>query len=499
MVEVAGVSREELRASLQKLDAAVLVEYLIDSLLLVRQLQSEVTVLNAEVVRLKQRPDTHSGNSSMPPSSDHPKPKSEQKRARKEARLRRKKGKVRKQGGQPGHEGHFRPREDNPDVTKVHTPSECSRCHHPIDSSCILNDVKPIWHQRYELLERPVQVIEDLSLACLCPGCGEVTQEALPEEITKAAYGPRLSAVGLFLRGVAQSSVRDVVEFFQSVFKVPASLGTVSNFEGRLAGVLNEPYQEVLAAIQQARVVNVDDTGWYFLSERNVLWVATTNELVAYRIDVSKGRDAFQKVVGVDFDGIVGSDRAKAYDHLDPKLRQVCWAHLDRNFQKLFDAGGPGREMAEWALREIDALFTAWHRCQAGEISHEQLAGELRLIKARFRRLLDTGMNYPDASVHEICKSLSKLWDGLWTFSRVEGVEPTNNSAERGARPAVTLRKTSNGSQSARGNRFVETILTAVETLKKQGRNAYEYLVAAMEAWFQGVSAPSLLPDGPGG
>lgn len=499
MVEVANASREVLRESLLKLDPAVLVEHLIDAMFLIRQLQGEVAALRAEVERLKQRPDTHSGNSSMPPSSDRPKSKSERKEARKQARLRKKKGVFLKRGGQPGHEGHFRPREEKPNHTIPHLPPACSHCQHPLDALSVEKAIEPIWHQIYELVPAPVEVTEHVAPACRCTNCGQITQESLPEEITKAAYGPRLAGAGLFLRGVAQSSLRDVVEFFKSVFGVPASLGTVSNFEGRLAEVLEQPHTEVLDAIQRARVVNVDDTNWYLLSERNVLWVATTSELVAYRIDISKGRDAFQKVVGVDFEGIVGSDRAKAYDDLDPKRRQVCWAHLDRNFQKLFDIGGPGREMAEWALREIDALFSVWHRYQDDKIPHGKLSGELRLIKARFRRLLDTGMNYGEASVHEICKSLSKLWDALWTFSRVEGVEPTNNSAERGARPAVTLRKTSNGSQSQRGNRFIERILTAVETLKKQGRNAYAYLVAAMDAYLRGTAAPSLLPDVPAG
>jgi transposase len=224
------------------------------------------------------------------------------------------------------------------------------------------------------------------------------------------------------------------------------------------------------------------------------LWVATTEELVVYRIDASKGREAFQKLLGVDFPGIVGSDRAKAYDRRDPRLRQVCWAHLDRNFQKLYDSGGQGQNLARAFLFAIDDLFAFWHQYQQGTRSKEQFLEKLTFVKTRFRDLLDLGMADNLATVHEICESLNKLWDALWTFSRVDGVEPTNNSAERAGRPAVTLRKTSLGSQSERGNQFVQRVLTAVETLKKQGRNAYGYLVVAIDAAIRGVEAPSLLP-----
>jgi transposase len=210
--------------------------------------------------------------------------------------------------------------------------------------------------------------------------------------------------------------------------------------------------------------------------------------------DVSKGREAFHKLLGVDFQGIVGSDRAKAYDKRDPKLRQVCWAHLDRNFQKLYDSGGNGQNLANGFLFAIDDLFAFWHQYQQGTRTKEQFSEKLNFVKTRFRDLLDLGMQDNLSTVHEISKSLNKLWDALWTFSRVDGVEPTNNSAERAGRPAVTLRKTSLGSQSERGNRFVETALTAVETLKKQGRNAYDYLVAAIDAAIRGIAAPSLLP-----
>jgi transposase len=485
-------SRQELFAYLKDVDNSVLVEKLVDALM-------EIQRLRLEIEQLKAKPETHSGNSSMPPSTDRPKTKAEQKKARQEARERRKKGEAKPKGGQPGHKGHFRERELEPDRTEQYLPPCCPECSGPVDASCITTAIEPIWHQIYELVLKPVEVIEHRSPGCQCPGCGAVFQMPLPETVTKAAYGPRLAAFGLFLRGVAQSSTRDVVEIFKTILKTPASLGTISNFEARLADVLAIPYEEVLEALQRAKIVNVDETTWYMLSERNVLWVATTEDLVAYRIDTSKGREAFEKLLGVDFEGIVGSDRAKAYDDRDPALRQVCWAHLDRNFQKLYDTGGKGKKLAEAFLHKIDELFVLWHQYQEDALSKEQFSEKIGELKYAFSGLMDEALENTESSVHEICNSLDNIWEALWTFSRVDGVEPTNNSAERAARPAVTLRKTSLGSQSERGNRFVAYTLTAVQTLRKQGRNAYEYLVAAMEAWRQGNQAPSLLPSTPSG
>lgn len=491
MVEARVDSRVELLTALQGLDSSALIEKLVDALLELERLREENRKLKAKV-------EPHSGNSSMPPSSDKLRTKAEQKKLRQEAR-KRKKGEPKSSGGQPGHKGNFREREVKPDHEKVHLPPHCPKCLLPVNDSFVSKGIEPIWHQIYELVLKPVEVTEHQSPGCQCPGCGEVFQMPLPEEVTKAAYGPRLAAVGLFLRGVAQSSTRDVVEFFKTVLKAPASQGTVSNFEARLADVLAIPYEEVLEAIKRAKIVNVDETTWYMMSERNVLWVATTEDLVVYRIDSSKGRDAFQKLLGENFPGIVGSDRAKAYDGRDPRLRQTCWAHLDRNFQKLYDLGGTGKRLAEAFLLEIDELFSLWHQHQDETITKEKFSARMNLLKSRFSKLMDQALKNADNSVYEICDSLDNMWEALWTFSIVPGVEPTNNSAERGARPAVTLRKTSLGSQSERGNRFVESILTAVETLKKQGRNSYEYLVAAIDAWIRGIQAPSMLLPTPSG
>lgn len=480
------MSKRPSREQLEGLDRDALLQ-------LVLALFDENVALQERVRQLEARLNTNSGNSSVPPSADSPKSKAEQKKARQERRRLRKKGKRRKRGGQPGHVGHFRNPPERVDHTNTIIPPKCFDCHAPLDKSSVDRTIDPVRHYTYELVERPVEVTEHQCPVCRCSRCGGTSQALLPPELRKSTLGPRLTAVGLFLRAGIQSSTRDVVEFFSTVFDTPISLGTVSNLEGRFTEALEKPYGEALDVARIAKMLNIDETTWYEESNRRVIWIATNAELAVYRIDLSKGREALHKLIGVDFRGIVGSDRAKAYNGIPPEQRQVCWAHLDRNYQKLYDSGEEGRQLAAKALVEIDALFRIWHEYKRGQLDHDQLAQRLRPVKARFRKILDQGMGNPDEHLQGISVALDEIWDALWTFTKHPGVEPTNNAAEREGRPAVTLRKTSLGSQSERGTRFVERSLSAIQTLKKQGRRVFDYIVEVVTRALAGESAPSFL------
>ena len=484
-------------AAFRGLDREELVLALVAALAQNDSLRAEVLALTEKVRGLESRLNTHSGNSSIPPSADPPKSKAEQKKARQEKRRARRKGPKRGRGGQPGHAGRFRKRVSKEGVseTRVLVPPECPHCSAPLDAGCAVGEKETPWHQVHELATRLIDVIEYLRPLCKCPGCGGRSRAELPPEVGRSVLGPRLTALSLFLRGQLQSSERDVVELFSTVLDTKISLGTVSNCEAKLTEALSQPYQEVLDAISGAKFVNVDETTWYQQSNYMVLWVATNDELAAYQIDPSKGREAFHRLLGVEFKGIIGSDRAKTYDSIPPARRQICWGHLDRNFQKLYDAGGEGSHIAKRVTETIDELFHIWHKVADGKLAHHDLARALRDVQDRFGGLLNEGLLPSVPDMNGICVALAHLWDGLWTFTKIEDVEPTNNAAERAARPAVTLRKTSLGSQSERGSRFIERMMTAIQTLRKQGRSTYAYLVSAIKAYFIGKPAPSLLPQ----
>ena len=169
---------------------------------------------------------------------------------------------------------------------------------------------------------------------------------------------------------------------------------------------------------------------------------------------------------------------------------------LQRDFQGLADRGGEAEPIGRWGLAEIERLFALWHRFKAGEFDGHELRRRLIPLQARLGRLLRRGQESPDHNAAGLCRELAKWWPALWTFARVDGVEPTNNVAERALRPAVLWRKGSFGSDSEAGSRFAERLLTVAATCQRQGRGLLDFLVAAGEAALLGTGPPSLLPIG---
>ncbi len=138
-------------------------------------------------------------------------------------------------------------------------------------------------------------------------------------------------------------------------------------------------------------------------------------------------------------------------------------------------------------------MFGLWHSYCDGEVDLLELQRGLKPIKARFGKLLEYGKRVDDPKARALCRNLSELWDGLWTFSKIEGVEPTNNAAERALRPGVLWRKGSFGSQSDRGSRFAERMLTVAASCRQQKRHLLTFLVEACQGALAGSSPPSLV------
>jgi transposase len=238
----------------------------------------------------------------------------------------------------------------------------------------------------------------------------------------------------------------------------------------------------------------VDETGWRQAKQRAWLWTAVIGELTVFHIDRGRGGAAVAALLGSELTGVVGSDRWSAYRRFPAERRALCYAHLKRDFQSLVDRGGEAAPIGHWGLAEIERLFALWHRFRAGEFDRKELQRRLVPFQARMGRLLRRGQKNPDQKAAALCRELTKWWPALWTFTRVEGVEPTNNVAERALRPAVLWRKGSFGSDSIGGSRFAERLLTVVATSRQQGRKVLDFLVAAGEAAVRGTAAPSLGP-----
>lgn len=190
-------------------------------------------------------------------------------------------------------------------------------------------------------------------------------------------------------------------------------------------------------------------------------------------------------------EGGITSDRWSAYRRYEPERRQLCWAHLARNFTALSESRD--EETAHWGRAGVAVcvrLFHHWHRFQAGELSHEQLLQRLVPAQRRLARLTTELLGSEGSRARGLGQDLARHEAALWNFAHQQGVEPTNNQAERALRKLVLWRKTSFGSDSAGGVRFVERVLSVVETCRQQRKNAFDFLHDAILAYRCAAPAP---------
>jgi transposase len=377
----------------------------------------------------------------------------------------------------------------------VVTPDACRGCGAALPSEPGVEDPADERIQVAELPPVRAEVTEYRMAARRCRSCGTMTRAARPAEASGGAFGPRLHAVATLLVGRYRLSRREAVACLAELGEVELSVGALARLEQATSTALEPVVNEVAAAVQQAAVANLDETGWWQGTTRNWLWTVVTETLTLFRLDPSRGKAVVQALLGTGWTGIVGSDRYSAYRYLPLDQRQVCWAHLIREFRKIAAYNQHQRPLGTRLLDITTRIFTVWYRFRATVIDRPTLLMELAPLQVELRQALEDGLDPPHAVVAgALCGNLLDSWPALWTFAHVDGVEPTNNAAERALRPAVLWRKGSFGTQSADGSRFVERIMTVAATCRQQGRSLLDFLVAATSAARLGLPPPSLLP-----
>jgi transposase len=451
-----------------------------------RELLKRIAELEARLRDLEARLGQNASNSSMPPSANPPQAPPPV----------RKQPTGRKPGGQPGHSAHLRvrlPAERLTAPTVHYLPDICEVCRDDLPQAFGPDDPEPRWHQVVELPEIPVQVTEYQAHARTCPNCGHVTWAKVPDDIRAHVCGPRLTATLSFLSSVLHASKRGIEEFVETVCRVPIALGTVSNLEQEMSAALAAAHAEAQQAVQEAEAKNVDETGWKEAGAKRWLWGAATALVACFVITPTRGALGLAALLGKKVKGIISSDRWSVYGQLKLGLRQLCWAHLKRDFQKLVDRGGAGKQYGELGLAAVQILFHEWHLFRGGG-SRAALQRELQPLRAALRNWLEEGARCRDAKAAALCGNLRDVEPALWTFLYKKGVEPTNNHIERLLRPGVLWRKNAFGCHSESGCRFVERILTVVQTLRLQKRPVLEFLYQSLCSHRSGHTAPKLLP-----
>lgn len=443
----------------------------------IRQLEARVEKLERELTR-------SSRNSSRPPSSDPPGIK---------RIVRGKDLSGRQQGAQPGHEGHGRELLPVSAVDELveHWPERCG-CGHVFAVGELLAACEPARHQVEELPVLSARVVEHRVQRVRCPGCGERARGELPAAVAESVFGPRLQAAIACLSVRNRVSRRDVAELCEELFGTRIASGTVDRVLARAADALDGVHEDLHRHILASPAINMDETGWRLKGSQRALWGMFTDRYAFFHIAPSRHEEHAKKLLA-GHAGVVTSDRWWGYAHLPLCRRQVCWSHLKRDFQAHAEGLAVEKQFGETGLELCERVFWAWE-VYANTGDRQQLKATVRELQRRHKPIIEgyAVKRARNRYCRGMARNLLKIWPALWTFAAREGVQPTNNHAERSLRGAVIYRKLSLGSQSEQGEQRVARLLSASITCRLQQRSLFDYLAELLTANTRAGPAPTI-------
>ena len=443
--------------------------------------QAIILALLAKIQELESRLNKTPQNSSLPPSAQHPHAKPPSRKAKSR----------RKRGGQPGHAKHERPLlpTDRCDDVQPLKPEECRRCGEKLSGT----DPEPLRHQVWELPEIKPHVTEYQQHRLVCPCCGETTCAQLPAGVPQGQSGPRLMAFTALLMAYYRQSKRRTAEFLSMLLGQPCCPALTVKIQNQVTVALRPSYEALAAELPMQEQLSIDETPTKEENGKAWLWTFVARMFTVFTVRPTREATALDVFLGEKFRGIVNCDRAKMYWYLG--RLQWCWAHLKRDFQALIDSDDPQvKRLGHDLMRPTRKLFAAWARYRDGTLTRAGMKRLMTPIREEIEALLLRGTFSGNGRLVGMCNELYDHRQWLWTFLDHEDVEITNNGSERALRHAVIWRKLSFGTQSASGSRFVETMLTVIETCRQQGRNTFTFVADAVHAHFAGHAAVSLLP-----
>jgi transposase len=473
------------------------VEVILELAASVERLASAGVLLEERVGRLETEARRDSRTSSAPPSQDPPKTR-QQRRAEARAKAKEllaKQGAKRKAGAQDGHRGAGRKLapEDQVDEIVEHYPDICRGCGHEFSEDEWRPDGRFGRHQVAELPPISVLVVEHRTHRLRCPDCRAETTAALPAAIGSSAFGSRLRAAIVTLTARNRISRRAASELAGELFGVRLSSGSVDAICQHASDALAGPYERLRDWIRAQDALHVDETGWRTAGDSRALWTMTTPQAAIFQIAEHCDRERFDELIG-PFAGTIISDRWPGYEHLDADRRQVCWSHLQRDFRRHSEGLAEQKAFGERGLQLAGRVFGAWRAYQHEHHDRARLQADVAPMQTELRTLLeDAGRKSKRTRLHRrFANNLLKVWPALWTFATIDGVEPTNNPAERALRSPVIHRKLSHGTRSDDGERFAERALSAAATCRHQRRSLFDFLTELLTAHSRGDPLPAL-------
>ncbi len=444
----------------------------------IKKLENEIVELKKRIEELERLLGMNSKNSSKPPSSDPPTMSAVLPKWR-----------HKKRGAKNGHQPFMR--ELLPPETVKHRIELNPQVCHCGGRNLEKTNEEPLRHQIVDILPIKPEVIEYIQPIYRCKDCGAFVHQPLPDEVKRKYFGPGILALVAILTGMLNTSKRKALAMINEVFSVPMSLGGLSNCEAQLAEALEHPYNETIEHIREQDVAHADETGWRRGNRQGGwLWTVCCATAAAFMVHAKRGQEAAKKLLG-SFCGTLVSDRWGGYNFFCG-IRQICWAHLKRDFKAISEAKGAIGKIGQELYGLAKKILKMRRRVRDGTLQWRTFQKRMAPLMKRVEDLLEEGAN-GKCALSGKCRRIIKHREYLWTFVHDQSVDPTNNLAERIVRQGVLWRKSSFGTQSQRGARYVERILTVCATCRLQGRSIIEYLRDACRSHLSGIPAPSLI------
>ena len=449
-------------------------------------LRTENEQLRKRVADLEDKLRTNSRNSSKPPSQDpHRRTKNKKKRNIVSGNFTKN-----KEPDASNQKSGLEPCGEADEVFECLPVDQCEDCGHTVS----VNAEKTESRRQYEMPPVELYIREFRLYWGSCDHCGKVHRGQWPEGLPEGKLGVRMIAQIASWTGDYKLSKREVQRMLEDQYGLHVSISTISKAEALMSEALKAPYDEAQTFVQNQPVVHGDETSHKQSGKKQWLWVMVTSWVSVFMIHANRSTAAAKALLGEGFKGILVSDRYNAYNWVDKKKRQLCWAHLIRDFIKWSQRSGAGQQIGDDLLFRCKRMFEWWRRFKKGKVTRKQFQTVMKPIRQQILVLLENATSSDDPKMAAMAKKMLKFKDSLFNFVDIEGVEPTNNFAEQTIRPYVLWRKKSFGSQSERGNRYIERMCTTVASCRQQSRNVLDFLTKALQAHLEHSKYPSLLP-----